>query len=94
MVDTERLVLEEYQHKYGKYGQGHRLLDDFQLPEIEGPAIIDIADTVCRHLTTIFEQRNAPTKQDHQRQRQFREPSGTLQFQMTVPRQRHKHVGT
>ena len=49
----------------GKDGQRDTLLNDLQLDEAEGAAVIDKAQTVGWHLTAILEERNHPRKGDH-----------------------------
>ena len=66
MVDPKRLVLEKYQHENGEYGQGHGLLDNLQLPQIERSSILNESDPVGRHLTAIFKQGDSPAEKDDQ----------------------------
>ena len=93
MVYPQGLVFEENQHEYSEYRKGNRLLDHFQLPQVEWPAVFDKAYPVGGHLTTILEQGDAPAEQDHQWQTEFRKPRHALQFQVAVPRQSHEHIG-
>ena len=94
MVERERLVLEKQQHEDGEDGQREELLNHLELPEVEGTAILDEADTVGGHHKAVLDQSDAPTEKDDHRQRELTEPSGALQFQVTVPRKRHEHVRT
>ena len=43
-----------------EHGQRDTLLDDLQLNEVEGTAVLDETKTVGRHLTAVFEEGNAP----------------------------------
>ena len=94
MVERERLILEEHQHEDGEDGQGEELLDHLQLPEVERTAILDETDAVGRHHETVLDQGDAPAEQDNHRQRELAEPSGALQLQVTVPRERHEDIRT
>lgn len=94
MVDGEGLVLEENQHEDGENGQREELLDHFQLPEVERSAVFNESDAVGRYHEAVLNQCDAPAEEDYQRERQLAEPGCALQFQMTVPRERHKYVRT
>ena len=94
MVEAERLGLEEDDGEDGEDGQRDELLDDLELPEVEGAAVADVADTVGRHHKRILCQGDAPAEKDDQRQGELAEPGRVLQLQMTVPRERHEHVRT
>ena len=94
MVKREGLLLEEDQHEDGEDGQREELLDHLELPEVERSAVVNEADTVGGHHEAVFDQGDAPAEKDDQRQREFAEPSGTLQFQVTVPRERHEDIRT
>ena len=94
VVVGEGLVLEKDKHENGEDGHGEKLLDDLELPEVEGTAVVDEADAVGRHHETVLDQGDAPTEEYHQRQRQLAEPSRALQLQVTVPRERHENIRT
>ena len=94
MVDGEGLVLEEEQHEDGEDSQRKELLDDLELPEVERTAVLNETDAVGRHHEAVLDQRDAPAEKNDHRQRELAEPSRTLQFQMTVPRERHKYIRT
>ena len=93
MVYPQGLVLEENEHENGEYCKGNRLLDHFQLPQVERASVFDKSDTVGGHLAAILEQGDAPAEQYHQRQTEFRKPRHALQFQVAIPRQSHEHIG-
>ena len=94
MVESERLILEEDQHEDGEDGQREELLDHLELPEVERTAVLDEADTVGGHHEAVFDQGDAPAEKNDHRQRELAEPSGALQLQVTVPRERHKDIRT
>src|SRR5690606_23023121 len=60
-----------------------RLLHHLQFDHRELPR----ADAVGRHLQAVFEERDAPARQDHDPQRR------RLVLQVAVPREGHEHVG-
>ena len=92
MVPLEVLALEEEVHDDREDGQGNDLLQDLELHQAEGAAVAAEADAVGRHGQAIFEEGDSPGEQDDEDQR----PSGRdlhfLQFEMSVPRERHEHV--
>ena len=94
MVECKRLVLEKQQHENGEDGQREELLNHLELPEVERTTVVDEADTVGGHHEAVLNQGDAPAEKDNQRQREFAEPSGALQFQVTVPRERHEDIRT
>ena len=78
MIEGERLVLEEDQHKNGEDGQREELLNHLELPEVERTAILDESYAIGGHHETVFDQRDTPTEEDDHRQREFAEPSRAL----------------
>lgn len=94
MVEGEGLLLKKHQHEDGEDGQREKLLDHLELPEVERTAILDEADAVGRHHKTVFDQSDTPTEEDDQWQRELAEPRGALQFQVTVPSERHEDIRT
>lgn len=91
VIPLERLVLAEEQHEGGEDDKRDYLLNHFQLPQRERPAVLDAADTIGRHLKTVFEQGDSPAQQHDGRERQpfeFR-----FEDDVSVPRQRHEGVG-
>ena len=52
-----------------EYGQRDALLDDLQLNEVEGAAILDEADTVGRNLTAVLQKGDAPREYDDAKER-------------------------
>ena len=67
MVDGEGLVLEEDQHEDGEDGQREELLDDLELPEVKGTAVVNEADAVGRHHEAVLDQRDTPAEENHHR---------------------------
>lgn len=94
MVDRERLAFENEDGDDGEDRERNKLLDDLELPKVERTTIVNVADAVGRHHEGIFDQRDAPAEQNHHRQREFAEPCGVLQSQMTVPSKGHEYVRT
>ena len=56
----ETLALEHYSYHDGKYCEGNRFLDHFELHEIERAAVSVKTDTVGRNLCAVFKEGNAP----------------------------------
>lgn len=91
VIPLKRFVLAEKQHEGGEDDKRDYLLNHFQLPQRERPPVFDAADPVGRNLKTVFEQGDAPTQQHDGCERhpfEFR-----LEYDVPVPRQRHKGVG-
>lgn len=92
MVPVERLPLEEDVSHDGKDDERDTLLDDLELDQAEGAAIALEANAVGWHLTTIFEEGNAPRENDDANQRPVGRDARLLQAKMAVPGQRHEDV--
>jgi hypothetical protein len=75
-------LAEVQDRKDAKDRQRDDFLDDLQLRG----GINRVAPAIGWHLQQVFEERDAPTGQDDQQQRL------AFEFQMAVPRERHKHV--
>ncbi len=60
MVPVQVSALEHDVGNDGKDSQRDTLLDDFQLYEVEGTAIVDKAQSVGWHLTAVLEEGNYP----------------------------------
>ena len=92
MVQPQRLTLENKYRDEREDGQRDELLDYLQLPEIERPTVVNVADTVRRHHETVFKQSDAPAEQNHHRQGKLAEPGGLLQMEVAVPGKRHEDI--
>lgn len=75
-----QLGLEGEEGENDKYDQGNHFLCHFQLQKRETPPVPVKSDTVCRHLKTVFEKGDQPTKNNHSKKRQFTEPCIFRQF--------------
>ncbi len=64
MVPLEGLTLEHYCDHDCENCQGNHFLDDFQLHDIEGTAVLDEADSVGWDLGAVFEEGYAPREED------------------------------
>ena len=62
--------------------------------EQQNPPCRGTAPLRRRHHETVLDQRDTPAEEDDQRQRELAEPSRALQFQMTVPCERHENIRT
>ena len=60
VVPVELLVLEDEVGDDGKDHQRDALLDNLQLHEVERTSVIDEAEAVGRHLTTVLEEGDHP----------------------------------
>lgn len=68
------------------------LLYDLQLDKIEGASIFYKANTIGRHLTTVFKESDAPRKRNDTQQGPVVRDTVLLKFQMPIPSQRHEDV--
>lgn len=74
--------------------QCNELLKYLQLHQTERSSVAVKPHPVCGHLKAILEESDAPREQNDKNQRGgIREETGLLQFQVTVPRQRHEDIG-
>ena len=64
MVEAERLGLEKDDGEDGEDGQRDELLDDLELPEVEGTAVADETDAVGRPHERVLGQSDAPAEKD------------------------------
>ena len=92
MVPMELLMLEDKVSDDSEHHKGDTLLDNLQLHEVEGTAIIDKTQTVGGYLTAIFEESDHPRKGDHQIQGPVSGDARLLQVQMPIPGEGHKHI--
>ena len=77
-----------------KNHQRDDLLDHLELHQVKRSSVSDKSHPVGGHLKTVLKESDAPRKQDHEDQRgRIGDESRLLQFEMTVPRQRHEDVG-
>ena len=72
MVPVELLMLEDEVRDDGEHHEGDALLDNLQLHEVKGTAVIDKAQTVGRHLAAVLEEGNALREYDDTQQRPVR----------------------
>ena len=69
MVPVQMGTLEHDIGNDAEDGQRDTLLNNLQLDEVEGAAVIDKAQTVGRHLAAVLEESNAPREGDDTQQR-------------------------
>ena len=73
--------------------KGDHLLNDLELHQTERTAVPFETDTVRRHLQAVLKESDAPGEQDHKDKRcGIGEEPGLLQFEVTVPRERHEDI--
>ena len=93
MVPLQGFALEEEDYHDGEDRQGDRFLDDLELDQAEGTAVDSGSDPVGRDHQGIFQQGDAPGKQNHQNQRPAVGDVHFRKLEMAVPGQRHEDVG-
>lgn len=93
VIHSERFVLEKQERENNKDRERDHFLDHLQLHQGKRPAVLLEADAVCRHLQQIFEQGDAPADEDDADESKALAPLHLLEFEMPIPRQRHKSVG-
>ena len=64
VIPVEAFVLEHEMCQNGKDYEGDTLLDYFQLYQGKRSSVSHKADSVCRHLTTVFEERYEPRERN------------------------------
>ncbi len=65
VIPVEAFVLEHEMCQNGEDYEGDTLLDYFQLHQGKRSSVSHKADSVCRHLTTIFEERYEPRERNN-----------------------------
>ena len=93
MIPVEGFALETKGHDDGEYYQGDDFLQNLQLNQGEGAAVVQKADAIGGHLTHVFKQGNAPRKEDDSDQGPMAAHAGLLQLEVAVPGDGHEHVG-
>ena len=92
MVPTQR-HLKGDGRECDKDHEGDHFLDNLQLHQREWSAVPCKTDSVGRHLEAVLEESDAPGQENHKDKRcGIGEETGLLQFQMTVPRERHEDI--
>ena len=94
MVPLQMLRTENQNRKNSEHCQGNSLLNHFQLPKIKRTAIAGISNAICRNHKAVFNTCDQPTEKNNQGQGEFAEPRITLHFQVSIPSNGHKHIGT
>ena len=64
MIPVEAFVLEHEMCQNGKDYEGNTLLDNFQLHQRKRSSVSNKTDSVCWHLTTVFEERYEPRERN------------------------------
>ena len=92
MVPAQR-HLESDSRKSDKDHKRDDFLNNFQLHQRERSAVACKTDSVRRHLQTVLEESDAPGQENDKDKRcSIGEETGLLQFQVTIPRERHEDV--
>ena len=92
MVPMQVCSLEHDVGNDAEHSQRDTLLNNLQLNEVEGSAILHETDTIGRHLTAVFKESDAPRKRNDTQQGPVVRDSVLLEFQMPIPSQRHEDV--
>ena len=89
-----QLHFEGNHREHGKYGERNHLLDDLELHDIKGAAVVAEPQPVGWHLKAIFEKSDRPTEGNDPDEGQCREPAELFtHLQMPVPGESHEDVG-
>ena len=94
MIPLDRLALEDEKDDDGEYGEGDHFLDDHELDKIERATVLSVSYAVCGDGEAVFEEGDAPGKQDDADQRPARGDFHLLQFEVPVPGKGHENIGT
>ena len=94
MVPVEGLSLEQEVGHDGENRQGNHFLDHFQLDERERTAVLREAHPVGGNHKGVFKEGDTPGKEDDANEGPVVRHLHLLQFQVSVPGQRHEDVGT
>jgi hypothetical protein len=92
MVPVEVCALKHNVRNDTEHRNGNALLNHFKLNDVEGTSVAVEAETVGGHLTTVFKEGDSPREGYHSDEWPVGRRSRLLQFQMTIPCQRHEDV--
>lgn len=93
VVPVELLSREEEHRHDGEDGQCDDLLDYLELKKGKGTAVLGVADLVGRNHEAILYQSNPPRDENDNIKWPVLRNTGSLQLQMTIPRDGHEDVG-
>ena len=93
MVPVEGFALETKGYDDGEDDEGDDLLENLELYQGEGAAIVQKADAVGGYLTHVSKQSDAPREEDDGNEGPVATDARFLQLQVTVPGEGHEDVG-
>jgi len=94
VVGFQGFSLKENGSEYHKYHEGDNLLDYFELHERKGTSGTLEADSISRHLGTIFEKCYCPTQEYYTKKSPVGDQfTSAAKFEVAIPGQSHKTVG-
>ena len=93
VVPVELLTLENQGGEKDEDHEGDDLLNDFQLHEGKGTAVLLKTDAVGGHLGAIFEESDAPGEKDDADEGPVGGHFHLLELEMPIPGKRHEHIG-
>ena len=85
-------MLEDKIGNDSKHHQRDAFLDDFQLNQVEGTAVVYKADAISRHLTAILEKGNHPRECYDQIKRPVGGNARLLEAQVAIPSESHEYI--
>ena len=92
MIPLDGLAPEDEGDDDGEYREGNHFLDNLQLHQVEGAAVSLETNAVGGHGEAILKEGNAPGEKDDEDERPAGGDFHFLQFEVTVPGERHEHV--
>ena len=92
MIPMEFFVLEDEVGDDSKDNQRDALLDDLELDEVEGTAIVDKADAVGGNLAAVLEEGDHPREGDDEVEGPVVRDARLLQTQVTIPGECHENI--
>ena len=92
MVPMQVCSLEHDVGNDAEDSQRDTFLNNLQLNEVEGSAILNEADAVGGNLTAVLQEGDAPRKRNDTQQGPVVRDTVHLEFQMPIPSQRHEDV--
>ena len=93
MIPVEGFALETKGHDDGEYYQGDDFLQNLQLNQGEGAAVVQESYAVGGYLTHIFKQGDAPREKDNDNEGPVATDARILQLQVAVPSEGHEDIG-
>lgn len=94
MIPRKVFTLEKYGDDDCEHNERDDFLNHLELDEAERTTVVEQSHAISGHLAHIFKERDTPREEYDHNERPVGADTVLLKLQMSVPRKRHKDVGT